>query len=91
VDAMAKRIYAAAALVLAGALTSCGPSCKSACDNYQALCSPFYPEGGPGFNRDACQTTCDSNPEGCKNLSEQISCLASAQSCDDARTCPGCL
>ncbi|HEY3448981.1 MAG TPA: hypothetical protein VGK67_21650 [Myxococcales bacterium] len=80
-------VPAAAATLL---LAACPSNCKQACENVNKICAAQYEAEGVKFDVDACTGVCESNLDGCKNMPEQESCVATRETCSALQTCPGC-
>lgn len=71
-------------------LAACPSQCQQACENVAKICAEQYAAQGEAFDVGACKGVCEANLDGCKNMAEQESCVASAAACADLQRCPGC-
>ena len=72
-------------------LAACGNSCKQACENAAAICAAQFAQQDASFNSSKCTTDCEGNVGGCRNISDQQSCVGNAKTCKDLQLCPACL
>jgi hypothetical protein len=84
------RIFVAS-ILFASLLGACGTDCKKACDHAALICSDAFAKAGLSFDAKKCADTCSDNLDGCKNMSDQESCVLKAATCPDIKMCPGCI
>lgn len=83
-----RLLPALAAIAAVALLTGCTTNCRSACQHVANIC---FADAGMTFDVQRCTTSCDENLDGCKNMSDQRSCVGNAQTCSALKRCPGCL
>ncbi len=76
---------------LAPALAAgCKNTCTSACDNIAKICAAGFARENRAFDPGQCTSACKANLQGCTNISDQITCSATASACGDLSRCPSC-
>jgi hypothetical protein len=79
-----------AALLALPFIAGCSNTCSSACDNIAKVCAAEFLAKGRTFDPAQCTSDCKANLQGCTNLSDQITCTATAKTCSALEQCPSC-